>query len=97
MLNNEILFFGKKDVFSAQNYIKLLEHFFSFKDERWKQLILDKEKSSHNYHLCVRINNLDSNFFFYTEGKLDVHEVKTEVWDRDDNHGTDFVLVLTLE
>ncbi len=97
MLDNEILFFGKKDVFSIQNYIKLLERFFSFKDESWKQLILDKEKSPCNYHLCIRIDNLDQKFFFDKDGKLNVNKVETEVWSRDDNHGIDFVLALTLE
>lgn len=94
MLGNKKLFFGRK---VAQSYIKFLERFFSFKDERWKQSIVDKEKSPDEYHLCVRIDNLGSKILFNERIKLNVGEVKTEVWDRDDNRGTDFVLVLKLE
>lgn len=97
MLDNEIMFFGKKELFSSENYIKLLKRFFSFKNENWEQLIIEQEKSPKKFHLCVRIDNLNSRVFFDNREKLAVDKVKPELWDRDDNDGIDFVLVLILE
>ena len=95
MLANDMCISTDEDL-TAKSCIKLLERFFTFKDEGWKTSVITCDSDSQKYHFCIRIKNFKLGMQYDKEQKLSVKEVKTQLWDRHDSDGVNFVLILVL-